>query len=111
MCFIMAEIMCQGVRSNQDDCRTYNSTCCYNYHFDKRTGRCVECALGSFGWNCKEDCTSGYYVYLCCSECECKAHHCDPVTGCTKSVHEYTTEECTVRGLRIERTVIQLLTS
>ncbi|XP_056006810.1 uncharacterized protein LOC125664563 [Ostrea edulis] len=89
----LAEIMCQGVRSHQDDCRTSNSTCCYNYYFDKGTGRCVECALGSFGSNCKESCVSGYYGYLCKIKCECEAHHCDPVTGCTEYVHEYNTGE------------------
>ncbi|XP_048753212.2 uncharacterized protein LOC125664477 isoform X2 [Ostrea edulis] len=89
----MAEIMCQGMSSNNEGCKKLNSTCCYNEYFDKGAGSCVDCALGSFGWNCKESCVSGYYGYLCRSECECDAHHCDSATGCKRDVHKDNTSE------------------
>ncbi|XP_056006869.1 endothelial cell-specific molecule 1-like [Ostrea edulis] len=57
-------------------------TCGFNTHFNESVHRCVECPLGSFGVNCKEECIRGYYGYLCRSSCSCEVSACDPVTGC-----------------------------
>ncbi|XP_048753203.2 uncharacterized protein LOC125664471 [Ostrea edulis] len=93
--YIMAEILRQGEGSSKDECNKFNSTCCYNQFFDTDTDSCVECALGSFGWNCDEQCINGFYGFLCKRECKCDAHLCDSARGCTTSDHEYNTNETT----------------
>ncbi|XP_062572780.1 multiple epidermal growth factor-like domains protein 10 isoform X1 [Saccostrea cucullata] len=58
--------------------------CCYNQYLDQNSNICIECPVGSFGWNCHQRCPSGYYGLLCRSACECPASDCHNVTGCIR---------------------------
>ncbi|XP_062592835.1 multiple epidermal growth factor-like domains protein 10, partial [Saccostrea cucullata] len=61
--------------------------CCYNLYPDPRNNICKECPYGTYGWNCKQKCASGFYGRLCLSVCECPDTECDRVNGCIAAQH------------------------
>ncbi|XP_062607504.1 uncharacterized protein LOC134269325 [Saccostrea cucullata] len=76
-------------------CKRYGNPCCYNQHSISESKSCKECPPGTFGWNCNMTCPSGFYGRLCGSPCECKAHKCHHVTGCTIENSSFWSENTT----------------
>ncbi|XP_078338393.1 uncharacterized protein LOC144626901 [Crassostrea virginica] len=56
--------------------------CCYNQYYKASQNTCEGCPVGRFGWNCKSNCTLGYYGDLCRRPCECDSSECHHETGC-----------------------------
>ncbi|XP_056004305.1 platelet endothelial aggregation receptor 1-like isoform X1 [Ostrea edulis] len=61
--------------------RTVETPCCNNYLYVNTT--CTKCPIGTYGFNCSQICSSGYYGKLCIKQCECQPNEtCDPKHGC-----------------------------
>ncbi|CAG2208717.1 unnamed protein product [Mytilus edulis] len=55
------------------------ASCCDSYYKGSK-GICTECPAGSFGKNCKQNCTGNFYGRQCLSECNCE--RCHYIFGC-----------------------------
>ncbi|XP_078337941.1 uncharacterized protein LOC111135011 isoform X3 [Crassostrea virginica] len=56
--------------------------CCFNQYYKESQNTCEVCPAGRFGWNCKSNCTLGFYGELCRRHCECDIAECHHETGC-----------------------------
>ncbi|XP_055997233.1 cell death abnormality protein 1-like [Ostrea edulis] len=64
--------------------------CCSDYR--NVSGRCEYC-IGSFGENCSQPCSFGFFGYRCKEKCNCSSdtHWCDNISGCKIKVNAYRT--------------------
>ncbi|XP_078332144.1 uncharacterized protein LOC144625377 [Crassostrea virginica] len=73
MIFIIAEM-------NAHVCNNQSDGCCQD--FQLKDGICEPC-FGSWGINCTQNCTPGYYGFGCRSRCLCHPYQlCDKIFGC-----------------------------
>ncbi|XP_078331019.1 scavenger receptor class F member 2-like [Crassostrea virginica] len=65
---------------NAHVCNNQSDGCCQD--FQLKDGICEPC-FGSWGINCTQNCTPGYYGFNCRSRCLCHPYQlCDKIFGC-----------------------------